>query len=131
MVKNHKVERKERLMVDLTLDFPSLHEHKSYVDNRRYYQIRVDAGETTRIDSEGLVTIKSRLRALVVIKRFFGKKIDSSMTYRVGENFATLRINKSLLKISMSFNEANILKVLDNSSHIMQSRILEVTTVED
>jgi hypothetical protein len=69
--------------------------------------------------------MRVKLRSLISVKKMFGKKIDSSMTYRVGENFALLRIGVHELRISMSFEEDNILDIFDNSMHIQQSRILE------
>jgi len=130
MIRNHKVDRKERLSVPLSLSFPNPHENKSYVDERRHYTVRVDIGETIKVEKEGILNIDVKLRSLIVIKKMFGNKIDSSLTYRVGENFAMLRINVTTLRISMSFSESNLLKVLDNSSHILESRILERTTLE-
>lgn len=129
MIKTHKVERKERLVVKLGLKFPDPHSKKSYVDNRRHYTVRVDIGETTRVDQEGIVNMDVKLRSLVVVKKMFGNKIDSSLTYRVGENFVNLRINITTLRISVSFNDENLLEILDNSSHILESRILERTQV--
>ena len=129
MIKNHKVDRKERLTVNLELRFPSPHKNKSYVDDRRHYTVKVDVEEPIRVSEEGIVDLKVKLRALVVVKKMFGNKIDSSLTYRVGENFALLRINVTTLRIAYSFSEDNILDVLDNGSHILQSRILETSTI--
>lgn len=132
MIKNHKVERKERLVVDLGLRFPDPHKNKSYIDERRHFLVKVDIEEPKKITEEGVLDLKVKLRALVVIKKMFGNKIDSSLTYRVGENFALLRINVTTLRISLSFSEDNILDVLDNSSHILESRILErISTRQD
>lgn len=131
MIKNHKIERKERLTVDLGLKFPDPHKNKSYIDERRHFIVKVDIGEPVKVNEEKILDLKVKLRALVVIKKMFGSKIDSSLTYRVGENFALLRINVTTLRISMSFSEANILEVLDNSSHILESRILERVTSRD
>jgi len=131
MIKNHKIERKERLTVDLGLKFPDPHKNKSYIDERRHFTVKVDIGEPVKVNEEKILDLKVKLRALVVIKKMFGSKIDSSLTYRVGENFALLRINVTTLRISMSFSEENILEVLDNSSHILESRILERITSRD
>lgn len=131
MIKNHKVERKERLSVDLELKFPSPNNGKGYVDARRHFLVKVDIGEEVKVSEEGIFPLKVRLRALVVVKKMFNNKIDSSLTYRVGENFAMLRINSTILRVSYSFNEGNIFEVLDNSSHIFQSRILEKITLKD
>ncbi len=131
MIRTHKIERKERLTVDLGLKFPDPHKNKSYIDDRRYYTVKVDVGEPQKIKEEVVLDLKVKLRALVVVKKMFGNKIDSSLTYRVGENFALLRINVTTLRISMSFSEANILEILDNSSHILESRILERVTSRD
>lgn len=128
MIKNHKVERKERLMVKLRLDFPDPHNNKSYQDERRHFTVKVDNGETEKITEESTLNLNIKLRSLVVIKKMFGNKIDSSLTYRVGENFGLLRINVTTLRIAFSFSEANAIKVLDNTSHILESRILERTT---
>jgi len=125
MIKNHKVERKERLVVEIDFKFPDPHSRKSYVDKRRHFSMKVDIDPPITIDSECTIRQTLRLRALVVIKKMFGNKIDSSFTYRVGENFGMLRIGDNNLRISLSFAENNILEVLDNSSHILQSRILE------
>lgn len=130
MLGNHKVERKERLMVDLGLKFPDPHHNKTYKDERRHYTVRVDVGEVQKVTEEGVVDMQLKLRSLLVVKKMFGNKIDSSLTYRVGENFALLRINVTVLRISYSFLEDNIFEVFDNSSHILQSRILETTTIE-
>lgn len=130
MIKNNKVERKERLTVDLGLKFPDPHLHKSYIDERRHYTVRVDVGEVQKVTEEGVLDLKVKLRSLIVIKKMFGNKIDSSLTYRVGENFALLRINVTELRISLSFSKDNILEVLDNSSHILESRILERVTLK-
>lgn len=129
MIKNNKVERKERLTVDLGLKFPDPHKNKSYIDERRHYTIKVDVSEPQKVTEEGIHNFNVKLRSLVVIKKMFGNKIDSSLTYRVGENFVLLRINVHTLRISVSFKDGNILEVLDNSSHILESRILERTTV--
>lgn len=131
MIKSHNVDRKERLTVKVAFKFPSPHKNKAYVDNRRHYTMKVDIGETIKIDNEQTITENLRLRSLVVVKKMFGTKIDSSLSYRVGENFAMLRIGDSTLRVSYSFNEANILEVLDNSMHIPASRILEVIKQED
>lgn len=131
MIKTHKVERKDRLIVDLGLKFPDPHLHKSYVDSRRHYTVKVDIEEPQKITEETTLNLKVRLRALVVIKKMFGSKVDSSLTYRVGENFALLRINVTTLRVAVFFNEQNLLEVLDNSSHILESRILERITQKD
>lgn len=128
MIKTHKVERKERLMVKLGLEFPDPNNNKSYKDDRRHFTIRVDVGEPKKISEECTLNLNLKLRSLVVIKKMFGNKIDSSLKYRVGENFALLRINVTTLRVSISFSENNMLKVLDNSSHILESRILERVT---
>jgi len=128
MIKTHKIERKERLTVELSLKFPDPHKNKSYIDERRHFIVKVDVGEPVKVINEVTLDLRVKLRALVVVKKMFGNKIDSSLTYRVGENFALLRINVTTLRISMSFSEANILEVLDNSSHILESRILERIT---
>lgn len=129
MLINHKVERKERLSVDLKLKFPDPHHNKTYKDERRHYTVRVDVGENFKVTEEGVFNFKLKLRSLLVVKKMFGNKIDSSLTYRVGENFALLRINVHVLRISYSFFEDNIFDVFDNSSHILQSRILETTEI--
>lgn len=125
MIKNHKVERKERLLVAIDFKFPDPHHRKSYVDKRRHFTMKVDINSPVTIDNECIVHQSLRLRALVIIKKMFGNKIDSSFTYRVGENFGMLRIGDNSLRIALSFSESNVLEVLDNSSHILQSRILE------
>jgi hypothetical protein len=131
MIKNHKVERKERITVNLGLKFPDPHLHKSYTDPRRHYTIKVDVGETTKVEKEETINLNVKLRALIVVKKMFGNKIDSSLTYRVGENFAMLRINVHTLRISLSFADSNVLEILDNSSHILESRILGRISVGD
>jgi hypothetical protein len=125
MIGSHKVLRKERLMVDLGLKFPNPHHNKSYEDERRHYSVKVDLEEPQKVTTEGVLDMRVKLRSLISVKKMFGKKIDSSMTYRVGENFALLRIGVHELRISMSFEEDNILDIFDNSMHIQQSRILE------
>jgi hypothetical protein len=131
MIKNHKVDRKERITVSLALKFPDPHLHKSYTDPRRHYTVKIDVGETIKVDKEETIDLNVKLRALIVVKKVFGNKIDSSLTYRVGENFALLRINVHTLRISLSFADSNVLEILDNSSHILNSRILEKTSVGD
>jgi hypothetical protein len=131
MKTNHKVIREERLTVDLVLRFPNPHKNKSYIDNRRHYTVKLDGNEPLKIEGEEDVNLSVKLRTLVVVKKMFGKKIDSSLTYRVGENFAMLRINNTILKIAYSFREENVLEVLDNSSHVYQSRILEKITINE
>lgn len=131
MIRNHKVDRKDRLTVDLTLKFPNPNHNKSYDDNRRHYLVKVDIEEPLKVVEEGLVQINLRLRSLVTIRKMFGTKIDSSLTYRVGENFALLRIHRTTLRISYSFEDDNIFDVFDNSSHIRDSRILESVTEEE
>jgi hypothetical protein len=129
-IKSHNVDRKERLMVDIAFKFPSPHNNKAYVDARRHYIMKVDISEAIKIDKEQTISQSLRLRSLVVIKKMFGSKIDSSLTYRVGENFGMLRIGDSTLRVSLSFNEKNEIAVLDNSMHIPASRVLEVITPE-
>lgn len=131
MIKSHNVDRQERLMVKVAFNFPSPHKNKAYIDARRHYTMKVDISEAIKIDKETIITENFRLRSLVVIKKMFGSKIDSSLSYRVGENFAMLRIGDSTLRVSYSFNEKNELDVLDNSMHIPASRILEIIKQED
>src|SRR6478752_13088 len=100
MIKSHNVDRKERLTVKVDFNFPTPHKNKAYVDARRHYTMKVDIGETIKIDKETIVSENLRLRSLVVIKKMFGSKIDSSLSYRVGENFAMLRIGDSTLRVS-------------------------------
>lgn len=127
MITAHKVERKERLKVNISFRFPDPHLHKSYEDKRRHYSMKVDKEDLVIINEESVLSENLRLRALVVIKKMFGTKIDSSLTYRVGENFGLLRIGDNTLRVSFSFNEDNTIDVLDNSSHILQNKILEIT----
>ena len=127
MIKAHNVERKERLRVNINFKFPSPHLHKSYEDKRRHYSMKIDKEDLVIINEESVLSENLRLRALVVIKKMFGTKIDSSLAYRVGENFGLLRIGDNNLRVSFSFNEDNTLNVLDNSSHILQSKILEIS----
>lgn len=131
MIKSHNVDRQERLMVKVAFNFQSPHKNKAYIDARRHYTMKVDISEAIKIDKETIITESFRLRSLVVIKKMFGSKIDSSLSYRVGENFAMLRIGDSTLRVSYSFNEKNELDVLDNSMHIPASRILEIIKQED
>lgn len=130
-IKNHHVERKERLMVNLAFNFPSPHTNKSYVDKRRHYTIKVDIGEPEVVSEATIIHKELRLRSLVVIKKMFDRKIDSSFTYRVGENFAILRIGDNEIRVSLSFNEDNSLNILDNSMHLLKSQILEITKIPE
>lgn len=118
-------------MVNLGLKFPNPNQNKSYDDSRRHFTFKVDIEEEQKVETETTINLNCRLRALITIKKRFGIRVDSSMTYRVGENFAMLRIGDTTLRISMSFNEENLLDILDNSSHIFESRILERITQKD
>ena len=77
-IKNHHVERKERLMVNLAFNFPSPHTNKSYVDKRRHYTIKVDIGEPEVVSEATIIHKELRLRSLVVIKKMFDRKYGFS-----------------------------------------------------
>lgn len=126
-IKDNKVKREDRLTVKMTLGIPDPHRYKSYKDDRRHYIVRVDQEEILNIKEESNVDVELRLRSLVVVKKMFGTKgVDSVMTFRVGENFAIVKIGATELRVAISFNENNVLEILDSSSKIAQSRLLEV-----
>lgn len=131
MIKTHHVDRQERLKVKIGLNFPNPNNNKSYVDSRRHFTYKIDIEEEQKVEGETTINLECRLRALITIKKRFGTRVDSSMTYRVGENFAMLRIGDTTLRISMSFKGENVLDIFDNSSHIFTSRILETITQKD
>lgn len=117
------VKREERLKVNLLIAYPNLHQGKSYVDENRNFTISVDGGEETP-PLKGF-NEEFRLRALIVIRKKYREKVDSTFTYRVGENFAELQVTGySPMRIAINFESSNTLRVLDDCSHIRASRIL-------
>lgn len=126
-VPNQKVPREERLTVKLVVKAPNPHKQKSYVDDRRKYQVLIDSKEALEIKEESEIELNVKLRSLIVVKKMFGqKKVDSVMTWRVGENFSILKIGGTVLRIAMNFNDGNIFEILDSSSHIHKNRLLEI-----
>jgi len=129
--KTHKVNREERLSVNIQFQFPSPHRQKSYEDKRRKYILSVDSKQILEVKEEYTAPLELKLRSLIVIKKMFDKKIDSVLSYRVGENFCILRMGESVLKIAVDFKAGNVFEVLDWSSKIAKERLLEVKGHEE
>jgi hypothetical protein len=127
-MKKQNVKRAQRLGVKLLLIFPDLHAGKSYIDNNRNHQYLVDGQQRTKL---GLCE-EFKLRSLIVVKKRYGvhshndSGVDSTFTYRVGENFAELQVKgKPKVRVSISFESGNILNILDNTSFYKQSSIIK------
>lgn len=125
------VKREERLRVRIAIIYPDPQKNKTYFDNNRHYTIKVDK-ELERV-GENIVNEENkpkfehfRLRALIVVKKKYKKTIDSTFTYRVGENFARLKVKgcKEETIVAVDFTDGNFLSILDDCSHIKPSRIL-------
>jgi hypothetical protein len=122
-MKNHTVKTEQRLEVKLLILYPNPNMGKSYMDTNRVYTITVDGGEEMMPIQGQEQSFK--LRSLIVIQKKYRDKVDATFTYRVGENFAELQITKyQKMRIAIDFSDGNVLKVLDDSSHIRTSNIL-------
>ena len=115
-MEKQNVKREERLGVKLLLQYPDLHANKGYIDPKRNHLVLVDGVEVKPIKG---ISEEYKLRSLITVKKRYGEgsRVDSTFTYRVGENFAELEItNKKLVRVAVDFSKGNILKVLDNTS---------------
>ena len=114
---NQKVKKQDRLKVELTLSFPNLNRFKSYDDIARKFFCEVDGEPFATVDqSTSLVILGTfRLRSELVFRKKYGDSItDSVFTYRVGNNFATLRKGESEKRVEVSFETTNILSIMDD-----------------
>lgn len=116
-MKKQNVKRTQRLGVKLLLRFPDVHSGKSYLDSKRNHLLLVDGKEEPILG----ISEEYKLRSLIVVLKRYGSSIDSTFTYRVGENFAELQLpGRPKKRVEVDFTKGNILRVLDNTSSVKE-----------
>lgn len=114
-----RVERKQRLKVNLLLRFPDINTNKSYSAIERKYIVKVDNEPMGIVDMTTVPKLflnDIRVRSKIVVEKRYDKKMpDSIFEYRVGENFAILtNQNGRQKRMALDFEDANILDIKDD-----------------
>jgi len=112
----------ESSKVQFRLRLPSLDYQRSSFDVRRRWvcfvnkQIKLE----TQIPQDIDCTFK--LGTELEIRKMFGKKVDSTFTYIIGDDFATLVTAEETIKL-IAFHIPGILKAVANNKTIDKNRL--------